>query len=344
VIDSETVARALGLSPAQVIIKERPALAHQSNRLYNVYAGERHLILKEYLKPDEWDDAPRREFRALQLMAPLDLAPRPVFYEPATPSQGPRVAYEFMEGEMWDRRKPTPAELAQLADVWLKLNAVPTEGLWFSRNWELPSVEIETRFRTILNHYAEWAQAEFQPGRPAAELCLAALERGRPLMAELDEMQPPLCFCRSDSRFANIIRRPSGNLGLIDWEDSGLRDPARDVADLLLAANEEDLLTPAEWRAFLDPYCAAHAARDPALPRRVQLYLPLFCVFWLALIVPVCLQQLQNGRPAEWNVNGQPASLRLRRYLARAQAWPNEDFSKQLAALQDLEFFPACES
>lgn len=338
------VAQATRLLWADIHLTERPALDHQSNRLYDVHAGERHLILKEYRKPDEWDDAPRREFGALQLLAPLDIAPRPVFYKPAAPPRGPLVAYEFMAGEMWDRRKPTSAQLAQLADVWLKMNALPTEDLWLSRNWELPLSQVEQRFRDTLNHYFQWAESEFRPARPAAELCLAALEQCRPLTVELDAANPPLCFCRADSRFANVIQRPTGRLGLIDWEDSGLRDPARDVADLLLAANEEDLLTPAEWRAFLDPYFATHTKRDPDLPRRVQLYVPLFCVFWLTLIIPVCLQRLRSGQPAEWKVNGLPASLRLRRYLARAQAWPEDDFAEQLASLQNLEFFPSCES
>lgn len=61
-IVSETVARTIGLSRAHIQITERHTLTHQSNRLYDDRASERHFILKEYLKPDEWDDAPCREF------------------------------------------------------------------------------------------------------------------------------------------------------------------------------------------------------------------------------------------------------------------------------------------
>jgi hypothetical protein len=55
-----------------------PPLAHHSNRLIDAWSGGQHLIVKEFLKPDEFDGAPAREYRALQLLAPLDIAPQPV--------------------------------------------------------------------------------------------------------------------------------------------------------------------------------------------------------------------------------------------------------------------------
>jgi hypothetical protein len=95
----------------------RPPLDHQSNRLYEVWADDRHWIVKEFLKPAEFSEAPLREWWALELLAPLDIAPRPVLFQPASPPLGPLVVYEFMEGQMWDRRKPTAMDLAQLAEV-----------------------------------------------------------------------------------------------------------------------------------------------------------------------------------------------------------------------------------
>jgi len=62
----------------------------------------------------------------------------------------------------------------------------------------------------------------------------------------------PECFCRSDARFANVIARPDGRVGLVDWEDSGLRDPARELADLLHHPNQEDLIDAEGWQPFLD--------------------------------------------------------------------------------------------
>ena len=98
--------QAAGLPAAEIVLTSRAPLAHQANRLHDFWAEGRHLILKEYLLPDEKHEAAAREYRALGLMTALDLAPRPVFYDAAL---GPAVVYEFMEGEMWDRSKPTAA-------------------------------------------------------------------------------------------------------------------------------------------------------------------------------------------------------------------------------------------
>ena len=93
------MAKATGLSSSEVDVSLRPPLEHQSNRLYDVRAGDRHLIAKEFLKPNEWQDAPRREFKALELLASLDIAPQPVAHiQPHSQAHKPIVVYEFMEG------------------------------------------------------------------------------------------------------------------------------------------------------------------------------------------------------------------------------------------------------
>lgn len=162
----------------------------------------------------------------------------------------------------------------------------------------------------------------------------------RPALAELDDIRPPLCFCRADPRFANVIQRPDGRLGLVDWEDSGLRDPAIDLADVVTHPNQEDLLTSEEWQNFLQPYLAARGRGDPGLERRRCLYLALFQMYYSAVIIKRTLNQILSGQPGLGKVNNIPVNLRLRRYLARALAWPEADFSAQLETLQDTEFFP----
>ena len=152
---------------------------------------------------------------------------------------------------------------------------------------------------------------------------------------------PPLCFCRADARFANVIQRPDGRLGLVDWEDSGLRDPARDVADLLTHPNQEDLLSPDEWQDFLHPYLAGRRNVDPHLHHRLSLYLAVFPIFWLATFLERGIHLADVDGLGDWTINGLTANVRLRRYLARALAWPHADFSGQLAALDGLDFFPA---
>ena len=331
------VQQALGVGKAKLRITSRPSLEYQSNQLYDLWADGRHLILKMFLKPEEQAVAPLREFRALELLADFDIAPQPLFYDPTC---GPLVIYEYMDGEMWDRHRPTEPELAQLAELWLIMNGIPTDNLWLSRGYDQAWEANVTKIQGWLQTYAAWAADEFQPGRDVAALSLELLERSRPVIQGLSAYDPLLCFCRADPRFANVIRRPDGRLGLIDWEDSGLRDPARDLADLLTHPNQEDILTMHQWQAFLRPYLAARGQLDDQIAHRMQLYLAIFPLFWLALMMDQGIKLARKQQVNSWMINSLPANVRLRRYLARALAWPALDFSEQLNTLANLEFFP----
>lgn len=335
---SALAARAARAASAR--ISARKPLDHQSNNLYDAWADGRHFIVKEYLKPEEWNDSPLREFHSLELLAPLDIAPRPIHYAPAAPPRNPVVIYEYLHGEMWDRRKPDAAQLAQLAEVWLKMNSAPTEGLWLSRNFGQSLAPLVERFRGYFHAHADWASAEFKAGERAAGLCLTILDQRRAVIDELAQCDPVLCFCRSDPRFANVIQRPDGRAAYVDWEDAGLRDPATDVADLLTAPNQEDLLTPDEWQSFLRPYLAARETFDQNLWHRIVLYQALFQLYFLAVLVYRNVERLRAGQATMAHVNGMPINLRLRRYLARALAWPEMEFSRQLESLEGIEFFP----
>jgi hypothetical protein len=80
---------------------------------------------------------------------------------------------------------------------------------------------------------------------------------------------------------------------------------------------------------------------DPMLPRRVELYAAIYPMMWLAYFFELGIGRAQAGTLAGWTINGLPANVRLRRYLARALAWPDPDFSSQLAELGDLPLFPS---
>jgi Ser/Thr protein kinase RdoA (MazF antagonist) len=324
---------------SDLAITPRLPLDHQSNRLYDAWVAGEHLIVKEFLKPDEFDDAPRQEYEGLRYVEQLDIAPRPVLRLPPGDGYGPLVIYAYMEGDMWDRRVPLPAELEQLAGLWVRLHALPAEGLWFSRGHDLALSHYVPRWHGLLKDYLAWAKATCPAAIPQAQACLALLSVRQPEIEALGRLDPVLAFCRSDARFANVIARPDGRLGMVDWEDSGLRDPAVDLADLLTHANNEDLLAPEAWQAFLKPYLAERSHLDPDLPRRLNLYLGLFPIFWLAVLSRWVIRSANEGRLVGWCLNTMPANQRLRRWLARAQAWPNDDFSSELAALDEAVFF-----
>ena len=128
---------------------------------------------------------------------------------------------------------------------------------------------------------------------------------------------------------------------MVDWEDSGLGDPAKDLADILTHPNQECLVSPNEWQAFLQPYLSVRTGLDPGLRHRMHLYLAVFPVFWLSVLLGQGMRMIECGRQAAWRIHGLPAKERLRRYLARGLAWPAGEFSNQMETLADLEFFPA---
>ena len=332
---SKLAARLAAVDESAVRVSLRPAIDYQSNRLYDVRVTEHHWIAKVYLKPDEFDDAPRREYQTMQLLAHLDIAPRAVHREPQSAAHGPLVIYEYMAGQMWDRHTPTDDDMRQLAALWLMMHRVSSNGLWLSRGQETPLPAVESRFRASFERYHDWAAVHHPPGTAIARLCLDLLAKRKTIFTELAAMPTPLCFCRADPRFANVIRRPDGRLGMVDWEDSGLRDPAREMADLISHPNQEDLVSAEGWRVFFAPYFAERTPADPDLPQRIRRYLGLTSLFWLALLLNGGIERHTDR--ADWLVNGMPANQRLNRYLARTVAWPDEDFE---AALGDMTFFP----
>jgi len=312
----------------------RPPLAHQSNQLYNVWHDHRHLILKEYVKSDERHEAVDRERRALELVRPLGIGPELVAWQ----AEPPAILYDFVPGQMWDRTPPSEAQLGQLAAIWLRLHTVAHAGLWPSHSQATSWPEAEAFALSRVALYADWVEA-FPAGHDALRLTREALKRHSDAITQLGALPVSMCFCRSDPRFANVITCPDGSLRLVDWEDSGLRDPAREVADLLLHPNNEDLLKPAHWQAFLRPYLAGQPTHDPEVGARVHWYMLVFPVWWLAEFLAWGVRRAGSGQLDGWTINDMPANQRLRRYLARALAWPAEDFSAVLANLAGVTFF-----
>ncbi|MBV9578732.1 MAG: aminoglycoside phosphotransferase family protein [Chloroflexi bacterium] len=333
------MAEALGVGPDALRIDNRPPLPHQTNHLYDIWIDTTHLIGKVFCDAERRRRRPaaEREYAALHVMWPRGCAPRPVAFQAGT---DPLVIYEFAPGAMWDRRVPTRAQLERLADVWLRLAAVPPAQLWPAPGESTPWTDIESRMIGRLEKYVTWLR--HAPDRQRTELAELSLEAARHILASLrplgDASYVP-AFCHWDPRFANIIEAPSGALALVDWEDSGVRDPANDVACLLSHPNQEDLLSPSAWSAFLEPYLESRSTHDPTLRARIEHWCGGFAIFWLGLLLDDGISRSTSGNLVDWRINAMEPNQRLRRYLARALAWPDPDFSRQLTELQTCTFF-----
>jgi hypothetical protein len=124
----------------------------------------------------------------------------------------------------------------------------------------------------------------------------------------------------------------------VDWEDSGLRDPARELVDLLHHPNQEDLLDAEGWQPFLDRYLPSRSA-DTGFGERLRGYLALFPVFWLGVLLTEGLRRAAGGTLQGWLINDLEPNQRLRRYVARGLAWPAIDPTSRLSDVAGVTFF-----
>jgi hypothetical protein len=330
----------LSISHSQIQLERRPQLDYQSNLLYDAFGDGQHLILKEFLKPEEFDESPGREYDALNLLSGHDIAPQPRAYYPHQQDNKPVVIYDYLDGKMWDRYQPNPAELLLLAQTWIEMSSINREVLWLSRGQEISVEKIWNQISILIQTYRDWVDSDFRLANPAIKLVIGIFNIRKSAVAELSKGKVPLCFCRADPRFANVIKRPSGKLGWVDWEDSGLRDPAKDLADIVNHPNQEDLLSPEQWRSFLDPYLDYRRRFDSDVDRRYHLFSGIYPVWWLAILLNEGLRQIDSGTYKDWRIHGINPNEKLRRYLARACAWPRQEFDQELDDIALLIFFP----
>jgi aminoglycoside phosphotransferase (APT) family kinase protein len=333
----------LSVPASELWFKRRPSLGIQSNNLFEAGNDRQRIVLKEFLKPEEFDESPVREFRALELLSNLDIAPHPRAYYPQNPDRRPLVVYDYMPGQMWDRQTPTKIQLENLAAIWMQTNEVWHDDLWLSRGQEQPILQIWRGIKIQFAAYFAWVESEYDPALAAVKLCMRLCDDRMEIATELSRSDAPLCFCRADPRFANIITRPDGSLGMVDWEDSGLRDPALDLADAMTHPNQEDLLSRSQWKAFLDPYLDHRRRMDPAIDQRFHLYQGLLPVWWLSILLGEGLRRVRSGDLSGWRIHEMEPDRKLRRYLAKALAWPSCVDESELDSLCDLQFFPGME-
>jgi aminoglycoside phosphotransferase (APT) family kinase protein len=308
---------------------------YQSNQLFDVWVEGRHLIVKQFLKEDEWSESPAREFHSLHLLAPLDIAPRPVFYDAAI---GPVVIYEYMEGHMWGRYRPSADELRQLAAAWARLYMVPRAGLWPARSSDWTPATRVAWFHELLDNYSEWAEVAFPLGLKAAALCREMVKPVGVVLERLQQNMPAHSFARGDTRFANVIIRPDGRYGFVDWEDAGLHDPTMELADTMMHPEQEDLLTEAEWQPFVETYCQAVGFEQGRVIQRIEDYRTSLALFWIVVLMNRGIKRAESAMIAEWEVNDMRPHIRLQRYLAHLLVERQGKFDP--AAYADVFFFP----
>lgn len=324
----------------EIVVRERPRLTYQSNNLYDVFFDDTHWIAKEFVKEDEFEESPLREYNALKLLQPYDIAPIPIDFMPYPDYEHPIVLYEFMAGEMWDRRKPSAHDLGKLAEVWLTTYKATRAGLWKSRLLADSVLANVNRYRHNFKLYQDWAEHHFPAGVPHVQRANALFDKRADTIQQLNDESVTDLFSRADPRFANIIARPDGRVGFVDWEDSGLRSPMRTVCGLLYHANQEDLLTFQEWQAFLIPLMENYPVKEDDIHVIFKGYRAIIPIAWLSFILRWGVNLMQNNHDGVWLVNTMKPNQRLRRYFAHALNWEDDNFEAHLRNCEGIQFFP----
>jgi hypothetical protein len=160
---------------------------------------------------------------------------------------------------------------------------------------------LDDGFRPLLVRIAGWAERGYA-------------EKGLSFTRPVDQAARTLCA--SDFGFHNALRRPSGELVFIDFDDFGWDDPVKLTADFLLHPGMQ--LAASLKRQFAAAATAIYQA-DETFAARLALLYPLFALRW-------CLILLNEFLPERWahriNAGGQADWVAAKqRQLDRARDW-----------------------
>jgi hypothetical protein len=231
----------------------------------------------------------RREVAGLRLGGTLGLAPALLLAdEDGAPLGGPVVAYEEPDGTPLGERRLSPDDAHGWLFLLLTLHHLPSGAL------SLPS--------SMSPDTAIW----WQRNQPVWEACRAAYTdaRHKPLLDALSRLHV-IVGARVEARrelWQGITRRPchgnpvpthvlraGGRLVLIEWDGSGLGDPAMEVGRAAALAVLSGELDTAQYVRFVADYLAGmRDVNDTTLEERLRVFasvLPLgFCFTVLHLL------------------------------------------------------------
>lgn len=266
--------RDAGLHPGGAL-SAKPLAGGYLNAVFRVRGDGLDWVVKRFAidpPPSLYPNLPDAEHLALQRLAPLRAAPRPVAF---FPGEAPVLVYEFFAGEEWS------GDLAAVADLLRRIRRADTAG--FRR--------VPMQPRDILD------QAEIFVGHCSAALA-ARLRNARPEPFAVAEVSRGVIH--TDLGPGNLIMGAEG-LVAIDWQCPAAGDPVEDLAAFLSpafqilygrvplrVAEEQELLSLygddaavarlAALRPFFDwrmaAYCAMrseqHAAKRPEAAARYR--------------------------------------------------------------------------
>lgn len=283
-----------------------------------------NLIFRVTRDADDWavkftirDERNRaqREFSSLRLLESLNLqvAPRPLYFDQER-YRLPVVVQTWIEGTPL---KLPPEDDAIWTDILLAYHVVHqvTDEVIQERGLALrPCGLVTERPEKALTGLVEFlAQIPIgeQP-RTLSEL-LAELER-----FALPLIQVSSCLGHGDATVRNMLHTASGVV-LVDWEYSGLCDPAHEIAKIMTHPHAKDV-SEERWQWVAEHY--AQMVGDASFRQRIQVQYALALIWWCIRLVYGRSVLLQ--RPTRRLVGSAPeaeisSDENIERYLLRAR-------------------------
>lgn len=236
-----------------------------------------------------------REWTALDRMwrAGLGLAPEPIVYLPDGPLPQPAVVYRWAEGASLTRQITGVQDLAGLVSALGTIHRasdVPDMGSLIAYHQPPEYAAYVAEIRENVDRVQVWASrpksdAGLLPDWAADLPLLAPAISETVALAEelvrasgMSGAYPQRALIRVDGNLDNILSNAHGRLTFVDWEYSGVGDPAYDLAELRWHPSAGHL--PAVWwDEALDSYAPPIA--DGEFSKRLALYSRLLPIWWV---------------------------------------------------------------
>jgi hypothetical protein len=318
------VARTLLCGPADAV--ERVRGSGRNSGIYRIRRGGTSYALKQYppRRPGERDRA-AIELAALQFMRDhgIGSVPRPFAADPehgfaliewidgaavSAPSAADIAAAAGFLAAIHGLRHESDATALLAAEACLSGGEIVAQierrlARLDALAGEEPALAafLDDAIRPLMARIAGWAEAGFARQGLAFESPVGG---------------PARTLCASDFGFHNALRRLSGELVFIDFDDFGWDDPVKLTADFLLHPGVQ---LPLPLKRQFAAAAAVIFQTDQSFAARLALLCPLFALRWCLILLNEFLPErwahrLNAGGPADW------AAVKQRQ-LDRARNW-----------------------